>query len=538
MRSSTFPRRSALAARVLATSLLLLPALAVAQPRKPVVPKPAPQQPTTPPPALAAPVTSAVGKPIGAAVSKLIGAEGGSVSAGDVTITVPAGAVTGATVQLQPVSDELNGSGQGMAISVDAPLQKPLLVTFHFPPGEANSSTSSLAVQQGDGSWTSFAPVQLNEVAGTVTGALSPEMVVESKKGAPAASKGVHIVKYLMGWIDPDVVQVQPGEQVEFRPRARVFVDPPPGCPAVTPILAGYDMTQLLDTPRLPKCLTKVMKEYNIPNRDPDYERVWFINRYSKGRAEDGSIDDSPRYGVKYTAPKEIPYDRLVHLNFLSSWSPRGCKASTGGPCTHEGRSVFLGPARVVLLGPVKYVATELEPFVDEGQPGGVRTESAMNKLWFDCGRSVRVCAAKGQFTWTITPREPDVSGCRTTVENGVVQVEVGGDNEASTGTLSIEALDPAQQSDSTKFRFAVVVMATGGLVKETYSCPGRKPQVDEVGHPVGTYVLYTPGLLDNAPSLTSRNAFVLSGTWSVGDKTYKFVLTREAPRTKFPEPK
>jgi len=92
------------------------------------------QQPTSEP---STPFPTAIGKPIGTPATKEIGTTGGSITSPDgrITITIPAGALTGNTpITIQPIE---NTTPLGIGLSYDflpngQQFAKPITVTLHY----------------------------------------------------------------------------------------------------------------------------------------------------------------------------------------------------------------------------------------------------------------------------------------------------------------------------------------------------------------------------------------------------------------------
>src|SRR5207237_2640407 len=93
----------------------------------------------------APPPPSAVGTPAGSPVTKVIGAAGGSLSAGDggITVTIPPGALAGdVSIAIQPIGNTAAG-GLGPAYRLTPPGQtftQPVQVSFPYADADLNGT--------------------------------------------------------------------------------------------------------------------------------------------------------------------------------------------------------------------------------------------------------------------------------------------------------------------------------------------------------------------------------------------------------------
>jgi hypothetical protein len=131
------------------------------------------QQPTSEP---SIPFPTAIGKPIGTAVTKEIGTTGGSITSPDgrITITLPAGALSSNTpITIQPIE---NTTPLGIGLSYDflpngQQFAKPVTVTLHYNNEELAGTAPELlefAFQNNQNAWQGTGNLQVNKSAQTV----------------------------------------------------------------------------------------------------------------------------------------------------------------------------------------------------------------------------------------------------------------------------------------------------------------------------------------------------------------------------------
>jgi|ADGO01.1.fsa_nt_gi hypothetical protein len=146
---------------------------------------PAQDPPEQPPPAEQPPpqetpieaVATAVGEPIGGAVTQVIGSAGGTIESADGTlrIEVPAGALAAErTLSIQPIANHAHGKigGAFRLGPEDVTFASPVRVTFEFTPAQILGSSPQLlrvASQNSERFWELHDEIELDADAGTVS---------------------------------------------------------------------------------------------------------------------------------------------------------------------------------------------------------------------------------------------------------------------------------------------------------------------------------------------------------------------------------
>ncbi|MBA4850995.1 hypothetical protein [Emticicia sp. BO119] len=121
-----------------------------------------------------------VGKPLGATTSKIIGAQGGSISTpdGKLTLAFPAGALTKETnITIRPVENKAwGGVGTGYEFGPDgSEFAKPVTFTYKYNDKEMSGvslDNMALAFQDQTKIWQMTAPLTVNTSQKTITGAI------------------------------------------------------------------------------------------------------------------------------------------------------------------------------------------------------------------------------------------------------------------------------------------------------------------------------------------------------------------------------
>ena len=266
--------------------------------------------PVTPPPNTA--LVTPIGTNIGAPAVGSIGASGGTLSVGKVTVSAPTGAFSNAKLTLQPITDTFNNAGQGVAISSDASWNKYLTVTFPIDPSEDSPESLGLAVQQSDGSWRSLEPVKVDVAAGTVSAGLPA--VTEVGTARVRAQGGLdltRVIKFKRFYLKPARTTLKVKTSQSFLPYAQVL-ERPKGC-KLPPLDPNADLT-----PLAPKCWYGVTREYPFTNDKDGFVRFWSVNGIRGGNATLGTISPSSGSGATYTAPDKKPSPETVTVSFTS----------------------------------------------------------------------------------------------------------------------------------------------------------------------------------------------------------------------------
>lgn len=266
----------------------------------------------TPPPSTA--LITPIGANIGTPVTQTIGAAGGVVTLGKVTVSAPSGAFNGSSLRLQAISDTYNDSGQGIAISSDASWNKYLTVTLPIDPSEDSPESLGLAVQQSDGSWRSLEPVRVDVAAGTVSAGLPA--VTEVSTARVRAQGGLdlkRVIKFKKYYFKPPSATVKVGKTQTFVPYAQVL-ERPKGCAKPQPVDPNEELVPLIPIP----CLKNLTREYPFTNDKDDFARLWMVNGILNGNSTVGTIDRSSGSGATYTAPDKKPSPDTVTVSFQS----------------------------------------------------------------------------------------------------------------------------------------------------------------------------------------------------------------------------
>jgi hypothetical protein len=267
-----------------------------------------PNPPPVPPPP---PLTTPPGTNVGSPVTQTISASGGTVTAGGVKLEVLPGTVTNANVTLQPITDTLNGAGQGIAISSDAAWSKYAKITFPIDANDDYPEGLGLAVQQSDGSWLSLNPVKVDTAAGTVTAGL-PATLGSSSLRAQAGLQLTSVVKFKRFYLKPSSATVKVKGTKSFTAYAQVIQNEKkdPNCGAPDP----NDPEDLA-----PLCaFRRVTREYPFTNDKDGFARSWSVNGAFGGNGTVGTISKSGSSGATYTAPDKKPSPDTVTVIFQS----------------------------------------------------------------------------------------------------------------------------------------------------------------------------------------------------------------------------
>jgi hypothetical protein len=270
--------------------------------------------PVTPPAPPAPPLVTPVGTPVGSPVTQTIGASGGTVTAGmtsggTVKLEVLAGTVSSANVTLQPVTDTLNGAGQGVAITSDVAWSKYARITFPIDASDESPEGLGIAVQQADGSWLSLDPVKVDVNAKTLTAGL-PATFRTAGLRAQAGLQLTSVVKFKRFYLKPASATVKVKGTKAFVPYAQVIQNEKkdPNCGATDP---ADDLAPLCQS-------RQVTREYPFTNDKANFIRRWFVNGTLGGNGTVGTIATSGMTGATYTAPDKKPSPDTVTVRFQS----------------------------------------------------------------------------------------------------------------------------------------------------------------------------------------------------------------------------
>jgi hypothetical protein len=260
-----------------------------------------------PPPA---PVMTAVGLANGSAVTQAIDANGGTLSAAGITVTVPAGAFDAtANVTLQPVTDTLNGTGQAIAVSSDLPMKGALTITFPIEARDVTPQGLKLARQQADGTWRILTRSNVDMASNTVSASdevtasvsTSPASISERQRllASPNAIAPIIFGKFTAAYLLPVQRSLKVGRSVNFVPYTLEFVGDP------------FSATNT----------SLVTRPYAVANLRDGFESIWSIEGVVGGGATLGTIRANADGGATYTAPATDPGKVLV-VQFRSVRKP------------------------------------------------------------------------------------------------------------------------------------------------------------------------------------------------------------------------
>ncbi len=155
------------------------------------------------------PLRTAIGVPQGDAVTKNIGAAGGSIEStdGKIHIDIPAGALaTEQTISIQPITNTLEfATSPAYRVSpADLTFQKPATVSFTYTDAEIRSSLPEglgIAGQKADGSWAVIPKKQLNKT---------------QKKVSVPFTRAVDLTFFPLCYIMPSDARVGTGEKLQL----------------------------------------------------------------------------------------------------------------------------------------------------------------------------------------------------------------------------------------------------------------------------------------------------------------------------------
>ncbi len=237
------------------------------------------------------PAPTAIGESLGAPVSAVIGAQGGSLHSGDgrLSVDIPAGALASDIgIAIEPISDMTRG-GQGTAYRLTphgAIFALPVTLTFNYGDGEIAGSAPehlSLAFQREDGYWQRV-PDPLLDMANRRISVTTAHF-----------SDWVHLPSYLLS---PVRASVKVGESLQLH--VLDCVEPLPDDRSVEALIPG--------------CHPIDQGDFLITGGD-----AWFVNGVMWGSPMLGSIDIGEN-GVNnanpvYTAPATKPDPNQVAVS-------------------------------------------------------------------------------------------------------------------------------------------------------------------------------------------------------------------------------
>lgn len=308
-------------------------------------------------------LTTPIGVAAGAAVTQEISAAGGVVTAGSVTITVPAGALLRSHVAVLPITNTLSDGMQSVEISSDVPWSKPLTITMLIDATDSTPEGLGIAVQQEDGSWQSLEPAQVDRAAGTVSAALpipaaakaaaaTSFSLIRPAEAAKSAFATVHIAKFYRFFIKPAAATVEVTKSQVFTPYARLKQD----CiQREYPATANEEalMGLIVDCRR-------VGNPIPFTNTKAGFVRGWLINDHLQPGPAVGSVAAIGVIGATYQAPSKVPSPATVTVRFVSTYKGAETNALDVDhmPVSLPATVTIVDPALPTYTGTIKLRAT------------------------------------------------------------------------------------------------------------------------------------------------------------------------------------
>jgi ZU5 domain len=224
------------------------------------------------------------GEPIGEKYSKDIGAEGGElVSPGNgIELIIPPGALSkNTTISVQAATNySLDGVGNAFHLEPSGiQFKVPAKLVIHYDPKKLNGSSPhflAIVFQDEKGSWFSIGKFKIDTIANTISGNIT------------------HFSFWAASWsfhLRPEKTKVKVSKKVFIRtyPQPCSWADP-------------RDRTEAV---------------LGIFGKDLQNPRTWFVNGFTWGNAENGTVDQSGTLlenGVYYKAPELVPGTNPVEV--------------------------------------------------------------------------------------------------------------------------------------------------------------------------------------------------------------------------------
>jgi hypothetical protein len=444
----------------------------------------------TPPAPPAPPLTTPVGTNVGSPVTQTVGASGGTITAGGVKLEVLPGTLSNASLTLQPITDTLNGSGQGVAISSDTAWSTFAVVRFPIDPSDEDPEGLGIAVQQANGSWRALEPVKVDVNAGTISVGLpaNTEVAASSLRAQAGLNlkRLVKVKKYFFKRT-PSGNKVKVKKTQTFVPYAQVVEkEDIPDCKKTQtfPPTGDPEMDDL--TPIAPSCTRQVTREYPFTNNKNGFTRLWAVNAEAPGNSTIGTISPTSPSGATYTAPDKKPNPDTVTVTFQSLNS-----------VTRD---------NITLRASVK-----IEDEVIQKYTGSVKFNGSFTGgvTW----------SGEGNLTWTLIENKP----------NDLNKYQVSGTFQATTlypdctlasGSVPVQGtmivFDPVRNGPTDTFASKYwFTLSPGAPVLASAQCgnPRRPEQVAITFNPTSRCP-EVPTMLD-APKYTDIELLTNSGSWS-----------------------
>lgn len=267
------------------------------------------------------PLVTAAGTPIGSAVTQAMDANGGIASEPQTGagVRAPAGVFSSATqVTVQPVTNPLeSGSGFGIAVSTDQPLQEPLIVKMPYGAEVTDPASLRLGVRADDGSWRILSPMRLDTTARTIEAALPPGAQASGARSSRVDATAAptlnlaNVMKFLGCQMVPPSKHLLPSKTVDLMPWCWVEELAEVPCPVQSCAVGAPD--SCFET----VCLDKLTNKYPLTNQKAGFTRTWGVEAA-------GTLQPKSPAGGTYTAPDKVPDNNpvLVYLRSVNDAHP------------------------------------------------------------------------------------------------------------------------------------------------------------------------------------------------------------------------
>lgn len=296
-------------------------------------------------------VITAAGAKNGLAVTQAVDANGATVSASGIEVRIPADAIAGGNITVQPIANDFDGPptaaqagpqsgalrhtaqavtapggfpgvGQAVEITSDTPWSRHLTVTFPMSDEELGSGGQmGVAVQLSDGSWRFLSPVRLDAVAHTISAGLpylteagpgKAPAALRSTAAAPAGATTKRVAKSWVFFMSNNSARLPTNTRTKLMvPYTWEFRNTDPSCNQPPPFPTpeppdpnnlGDDLAPLIS----PSCWKQVVGKFALRNRRDGFTREWHVDALDPGDSTNGTIDASGEFGAYFTTPDHL----------------------------------------------------------------------------------------------------------------------------------------------------------------------------------------------------------------------------------------
>lgn len=275
-------------------------------------------------------LATAAGMPVGAATTTVLGAAAHQATSpdGQITLSLPAGAVTTGTELVTQAAQNTAPDGLGQALRVRLSAVPAQAATLRVRYDEADASLADglrIAVQRSDGTWLSLPLTAIDKTTRTLTASLPLGLLAPAQTELAASATRPHgpgdvsleftVVKYLAVRLMPRQANVRVDGTLRLVPYARV---------------RGYDVTisvcEDIDETREACIITPIVEVREMPllNTKAGYTRGWYVFLVPGGDAVHGTVAPTGNVGATYTAPHQVPDPRTVTVMFQSTHQRTG----------------------------------------------------------------------------------------------------------------------------------------------------------------------------------------------------------------------